>query len=51
MWNMVDFKIEEFIEDEVDSKKFIKTVIKKIETDKLSMHNAANMIFNSIIKK
>ena len=51
MWNMVDFKIEEFIEDEVDSKKFIKTVIKKIETDKLSIHNAANMIFNSIIKK
>ena len=31
MWNMVDFKIEEFIEDEVDSKKFIKTVIKKLK--------------------
>ena len=48
IWSNLNTKIEDFLNNDLKTKNFIKKIIKDVENEKLDVNNAVKLIFNNI---
>jgi len=51
LWNDIILKTQEFIENDLKSKEFVKKIIKDVEKNKFDVNNASKIILDYIVKK
>ncbi len=51
LWSDISLKTQEFIENDLRAKEFVKKIIKDVEKNKFDVNNASKIIFDSILKR
>ena len=51
LWSDITLETQEFIENDLRSKEFVKKIIKDVEKNKFDVNNASKIILDYIVKK